>query len=136
MNKKIDFLDIWLIELGEDGNNIYKHEQFGKRPFVVISQNSYHENSKTPIGFIMTTSDAKKNSKYTLTIQLPNQPESAINTSQIKTLSQDRFISKLGKLNELDFKKLMEIFFKQIIGGDSIKIDVNLNSILANHFKK
>ena len=30
MNKKIDFLDIWLIELGEDGNNIYKHEQFGK----------------------------------------------------------------------------------------------------------
>lgn len=91
----IEQFSVWYVDLGKK-EDIKGHEQYGKRPFLVISDTSYNLASKTPMGFIGSSSKKKNNNDFTLRIDLGNNKENShINISQIRTLSQDRFIEKL-----------------------------------------
>jgi mRNA-degrading endonuclease toxin of MazEF toxin-antitoxin module len=103
---------IWLVDMGFDG--IVGHEQKGTRPFYVISDTGYNNASKTPVGFFMSTSEHKKTNNYTVIVNMQGQEE-AVNTSQIRTISAERFIKYMGHGNNDDLKLLIETFQKQII---------------------
>ena len=47
---------IWMVDLG-DKKCSEGHEQYGNRPFYVISSTDYNKKSKTPIGFFVSTSE-------------------------------------------------------------------------------
>ena len=133
--KEIKFLDIWEIDLGQKGNNIAKHEQYGKRPFIVVSKTEYNQQSKTPIGFILSTSEKKKHNKFTITSNVRGVIGS-FNVSQIKTLSQERFLEKVGQASEVDFKNLINLFMQEIIGADNIDIKIgDLSNSLKDFFQ-
>ena len=93
--KIIEQFSVWSVDLGTK-NDIKGHEQYGKRPFLVISDSTYNTTSKTPIGFIGSASHKKYKNDFTLPINLGNDRENShINISQIRTLSEDRFIEKI-----------------------------------------
>jgi mRNA-degrading endonuclease toxin of MazEF toxin-antitoxin module len=82
--KDIEQYSLWWVNLEQSGVG---HEQHGRRPFFVISNSQYNKKSKTPIGFIASTSENKAKNKFTL----PLDDGGHINISQIRTLSSDRF---------------------------------------------
>lgn len=103
--------EVWMINLGED--NIVGHEQKGNRPFFVISDSYYNKASGTPIGFLMSTSEHKKANRFS--IETVGNLKGSVNVSQIRTLSADRFLYRMGVGTEAELKIMMETFQKQII---------------------
>ena len=57
MMKEIKQNSIWMVKMVYDG--IVGHEQKGTRPFYVISNDRYNNNSSTPIGYFLSTSSKK-----------------------------------------------------------------------------
>lgn len=106
--KTIEKFSIWLVKL-ED--NPIGHEQGGKRPFFVISDTVYNENSGTPIGFIMSTSEKKSKNRFA--IQVDNI--SHVNVSQIRTLDSSRFLSFKKNVDKEKSLEIIENFMKQIV---------------------
>ena len=103
--------EIWMINLGED--NIVGHEQKGNRPFFVISNDEYNQSSKTPIGFFLSTSAHKKTNRFS--VETIGNQIGSINTSQIRTISEDRFIRKIGEGTTQELNTVLETFLKEII---------------------
>jgi mRNA-degrading endonuclease toxin of MazEF toxin-antitoxin module len=116
--KIIEQFSVWLVDL--DRNNIVGSEQGGKRPFLVISDTGQNIKSKTPVGFIGSSSPKKSKNIYTLSINLNNRKEhSHINFSQFTTLGEDRFIKKIDdKLFDDLAKEALKKFMNKIIKID------------------
>ena len=91
-----------------------------KRPFLVISDTRQNIKSKTPVGFIGSSSPKKSKNIYTLSINLNNRKEhSHINFSQFTTLGEDRFIKKIDdKLFDDLAKEALKKFMNKIIKID------------------
>lgn len=104
--------DIWMVKMGYDG--IVGHEQKGNRPFYVISNTDYNKNSKTPIGFFLSTSAKKQTNRFTVDVDMQGTLEN-VNVSQIRTISSQRFLTKMGTGSNEDTKKLMETFVLNIL---------------------
>lgn len=104
--------DIWMVKMGTAG--IVGHEQKGNRPFYVISKSDYNKNSKTPIGFFLSTSTKKQQNRFTVDVDMQGTNET-VNVSQIRTISSDRFISKMGTGTNQDTQKLLATFIKELI---------------------
>jgi len=104
--------DIWMVKMGEVG--IIGHEQKGNRPFYVISNTEYNKASNTPIGFFISTSEKKKNNRFTVEIDMQGSPE-IVNISQIRTISAERFVKYMGCGTNEDTKLLMTTFEKEIL---------------------
>jgi mRNA-degrading endonuclease toxin of MazEF toxin-antitoxin module len=111
-NKYIRQNDIWMVNMGQDG--IVGHEQRGTRPFYVISDTGYNQASKTPIGFFLSTSEHKKLNRYTVDVNMQGTIET-VNTSQIRTISSERFMTYMGHGNSDDLNALMETFNKELL---------------------
>ena len=109
---EIKQLEVWMVKLEQD--NIVGHEQRGTRPFFVISESKYNEFSKTPVGFFLSTSAHKKLNRFTL--EVSGDTKGTVNVSQIRTLSAERFMFKIGEGTEEELKTLMKMFTKEIIG--------------------
>jgi mRNA interferase MazF len=109
--KIIQQFSIWLVQLEEKPIG---HEQGGDRPFLVISNNIYNHNSKTPIGFILSTSEKKGKNKFAL--QLENMPSnlSHVNISQIRTLDYSRFTKKISEISEKEGKEIIQTFLRRM----------------------
>jgi len=112
-NKYIRQNDIWMVNMGQDG--IVGHEQRGTRPFYVISNTGYNQASKTPIGFFLSTSEHKKLNRYSVDVNMQGVIET-VNTSQIRTISSERFMTYMGHGNSDDLITLLNTFKKEIIG--------------------
>ncbi len=111
MQLDIKQYSLWLVDLG-DKRCAKGHEQYGNRPFFVISSTEYNKNSKTPIGFFASTSEKKAQNKYSLDID----NRGAINVSQIRTLSQKRFKECIKEVYSSDLEaKILSTFINQII---------------------
>jgi mRNA-degrading endonuclease toxin of MazEF toxin-antitoxin module len=110
--KEINQNDIWMVQMGYDG--IVGHEQKGNRPFYVISNSKYNRNSRTPIGFFLSTSEKKQKNRFTLDVDMQGTPEN-VNISQIRTISNLRFLKKMGTGTQTDNLKLMKLFTEYII---------------------
>ena len=115
MPKDIKQYSLWMVNLGEK-DCAKGHEQYGDRPFFVISSTKYNKNSKTPIGFFSSTSEKKSQNRYSLTIN----NRGSVNISQIRTLSEDRFIRCIEQIHSFELEaKILSTFINQIIfNGD------------------
>jgi mRNA-degrading endonuclease toxin of MazEF toxin-antitoxin module len=101
-----------MVNMGQDG--IVGHEQRGTRPFYVISDTDYNNASRTPIGFFLSTSEHKKLNRYTVDVNMQGTLET-VNTSQIRTISSERFMTYMGHGNNDDLKTLMETFNRELL---------------------
>ena len=110
--KHIKQNDIWMVDMGVDG--IVGHEQKGTRPFYVISNTEYNTFSKTPIGFFLSTSEKKKENRFTVDVDMQGKSEN-VNTSQIRTISSERFMRYMGHGSDEETKLLLETFEREVI---------------------
>ena len=110
--------DIWWVEIEEKGKG---HEQHGRRPFYVISKTFYNKNSKTPVGFFISTSTKKAGNRFT--IDLPyklyksdNQEKYVtVNVSQVRPLAIERFKKKFGYTETKYVQNVLELFNNTLI---------------------
>lgn len=86
-------------------------EQQGTRPVVVVSIESFNNNSDSAIAFAITSKKPKV--KYPLVWELPSDllpKPSWVKITQIRTLSTKRLGKYLAKVEEEDYQKIMTAF--------------------------
>lgn len=106
--------EIWMVNLGND--NIEGHEQKGSRPFYVISSTRYNFNSKTPIGFFLTTSKNKiENKRLCYSLDLGDGNKEGVLITQIRTLSEKRFSKCIGIGKDSDLNEIINLFQQSIL---------------------
>jgi len=116
--KEIKQYSLWMVKLGSKECS-KGHEQYGDRPFFVISSTEYNKKSKTPIGFFASKSPKKAKNKYSLEID-----HGSINISQIRTLSEERFIKCITEIHSFKLEaKILSTFINQIIFNNKFKDD-------------
>jgi len=99
-----------------DLNPVRGHEQAGRRPVVVLSQNVFNERSGTIIGMAITSQPQKAGFPLTLELSRPLQKKKAwVKISQLRTLSTDRIGAKLGEVAPEELELLVE-GLNEIIG--------------------
>lgn len=105
MTPNIDVGDIWLVNL-EDALG---HEQEGTRPVLIIAKHSTKSTKMTTVIPFTSSKDASRLAD-TWTIKKDSSNglicDSVALVFQIKSLSQTRFIKKLGAVNNSLFKKI------------------------------
>ena len=86
-------------------------EQRGARPVLVVSIDSFNNNSDSAIAFAITSQQPLV--KYPLVYQLPENllpKPSWVKITQIRTLSTKRLGKYLAKIEEADYQKVMAAF--------------------------
>ena len=105
--KNINRGEIWLVNF----NPTIGHEQSGIRPVLVISVNEFNNSPATKVVAIPLTS-RNKDIPLDVSISSPEgglTKESYIKCEDIRSLSRDRLITKLG---EISSGKLKEVEYK------------------------
>ena len=100
-----------------DLNPVRGHEQGGRRPVAIISDNIFNRNSGTVIAMAITSKPQKAG--YPLTFEIKStdlRKKSWIKISQIRTLSTERIGTKIGVLKEEELEEIIE-GLNEIIGG-------------------
>ncbi len=93
------------------------HEQSGKRPVLVLSENVFNERSGTIIAVAITSQKPSAGFPLTLELSDPKLPKrSWVKISQIRTLSTQRLGSKIGKASVQELDAIIE-GLNEIIGG-------------------
>jgi mRNA interferase MazF len=93
--------EIWWADL----NPVRGHEQGGKRPVLIISNNSFNARSGTVIAFAITSQPQR--ARFPLTYELPigTLPKpSWVKIGQVRTISIERLSTKIAEISveELD----------------------------------
>ncbi len=86
-------------------------EQQGTRPVLVASIDSFNNNSESAIAFAITSQEPRVS--YPLVHALPQDllpKQSWVKITQIRTLSTKRLGKYIAKIDEADYKKIMEAF--------------------------
>ena len=92
------------------------HEQSGKRPVLVLSQDIFNERSGTVIAVALTSQ--KPRAGFPLTLELSDSKlpkQSWVKISQIRTLSTARLGAKLGTASNDELQQVVE-GLNEIIG--------------------
>jgi mRNA interferase MazF len=94
------------------------HEQAGRRPVLVISQDVFNERSGTVIALAITSQPQAAGFPltYPLTIATGLPKPSWTKISQIRTLSVERLGDKLGRVQAEDLDQIIE-GLNEIVGG-------------------
>ncbi|HXX92621.1 MAG TPA: type II toxin-antitoxin system PemK/MazF family toxin [Planctomycetota bacterium] len=85
------------------------HEQSGRRPVLVLSQELFNERSGTVVAMAITSQPQRAG--FPLTYPLPERllpKPSWVKVSQIRTLSTERLGRKLGHLAPSDIDRVLE----------------------------
>lgn len=105
--------DVFWAEL----NPVRGHEQAGRRPVLVLSEDVFNERSGTVIAVAMTSRQPKVGFPLTLEIQSTKLPKrSWVKMGQIRTLSTARLGRRLGRLAP-DELELVISGLNEILGG-------------------
>ncbi len=100
-----------------DLNPVRGHEQAGRRPVVIISQDVFNERSGTIIGMAVTSQPQKAGFPLTLKLLRPLQGKQAwVKVSQVRTLSTDRIGGKMGEVAPEELDQLVE-GLNEIVAG-------------------
>ena len=86
-------------------------EQQGTRPVLVISIDSFNQNSQSVIAFVITSKKPKV--VYPLVYELPQNllpKPSWVKISQIRTLSTQRLGNQIGKVEDKDMEQILAGF--------------------------
>lgn len=95
------------------------NEQTGTRPVLIVSIDSFNQNSGTVIAFAITSKKPKVD--YPLVFELPDDllaKPSWVKITQIRTLSSQRIGKFIASINDLDFEQIMS-GFNRLCGCDS-----------------
>ena len=93
------------------------HEQSGRRPVLVLSQDVFNERSGTVIACTLTSQEPRAG--FPLTLELPGASlpkRSWVKISQIRTLSVKRLGKKLGRISVEELEQVIE-GLNEIIGA-------------------
>lgn len=93
------------------------HEQTGKRPILVLSENVFNDRSGTVIAVVLTSQ--RPSAGFPLTLELSDSKlpkRSWAKISQIRTLSTQRLGKKLGKASRQELEAVLE-GLSEILGG-------------------
>ncbi len=85
------------------------HEQGGRRPVIVISQDVFNARSGTVIAMAITSQPQRAGFPLTLeitSVKLPQQ--SWVKISQVRTLSTERIGKSIGRLSPEELGRLVE----------------------------
>ncbi len=86
-------------------------EQSGMRPVLIVSLDSFNQNSRSAIAFAVTSQ--KPRVKYPLIYQLPKNllpKPSWVKITQIRTLSTTRIGNYIASISDRDFEQIMSGF--------------------------
>lgn len=93
------------------------HEQAGKRPVLVLSENVFNDRSGTVIAVALTSQKPSAGFPLTLELSDPKLPKrSWVKISQIRTLSTQRLGNKIGKASDQELEAVIE-GLNEIIGA-------------------
>ncbi len=85
------------------------HEQAGRRPVLILSNNIFNEKSGTIIALAVTSQEPKAGFPLTLELTDEKLPKrSWVKISQIRTLSVERIGGKIGKSLPDELDKILE----------------------------
>lgn len=93
------------------------HEQAGKRPVLVLSQDLFNQHSGTVIALALTSQEPRAG--YPLSLELTSAglaKRSWVKISQIRVLSTLRLSNRLGRASDAEMAKVVEAV-TQLIGG-------------------
>jgi mRNA interferase MazF len=92
------------------------HEQAGRRPVMVLSQEIFNERSGTVIAAALTSQAQKAGFPLTLELSDKNLPKKSwVKISQIRTLSTKRLGKKIGKASREEIAAVVD-GLNEIIG--------------------
>lgn len=100
-----------------DLNPVRGHEQGGKRPVVIISQDVFNERSGTVIALALTSQPQRASFPLTLALESSKLPKhSWVKIGQIRTLSVDRIGELVDTVSPEQMNQLIE-GLNEILGG-------------------
>ena len=100
-----------------DLNPVKGHEQGGKRPVLIISQDVFNQRSGTVIAMAITSRPQRAGFPLTLELKNTKLPKrSWIKISQIRTLSRERIGKKLGLISPEELGDVLD-GFNEIVGA-------------------
>ena len=100
-----------------DLNPVRGHEQGGKRPVVIISQDVFNERSGTVIAMAVTSQPQRAGFPLTLNLESSNLPKrSWVKIGQVRTLSVERIGELVDSVSPEQMNQLIE-GLNEIIGG-------------------
>jgi len=85
------------------------HEQAGRRPVLVVSDDIFNRRSGTVIGMAITSRPQKAGFPLTLKLsgaRLPN--EAWVKISQVRTLSTERLGRRIGRVEDSELEKVID----------------------------
>jgi len=100
-----------------DLNPVRGHEQGGKRPVVIISQDVFNERSGTVIAMAVTSQPQRAGFPLTLNLESSSLPKrSWVKIGQIRTLSVERIGELVETVSPEQMSQLIE-GLNEIVGG-------------------
>jgi mRNA interferase MazF len=85
------------------------HEQGGRRPVVVVSEDVFNARSGTVIAMAITSQAPRSGFPLTLELTSVKMPQrSWVKISQVRTLSVDRLDKKIGRASPEEVARLIE----------------------------
>jgi mRNA interferase MazF len=92
-----------------DLNPASGHEQSGRRPVLVLSQDVFNERSGTVIAMALTSQQPKAGFPLTFELDSKKLPKTSwVKISQIRTLSTERLGAKLGRVAPEELSQIIE----------------------------
>lgn len=99
-----------------DLNPTKGHEQTGRRPVLILSQDVFNERSGTVIAMAMTSQPQRAGFPLTHELMSGRAPKrSRVKISQIRTLATERIGKKIGKAEPQDLVQVID-GLNEIIG--------------------
>lgn len=93
------------------------HEQAGRRPILILSQDVFNERSGTVIAVALTSQPQRAGFPLSLELQARGLPKrSWVKISQIRTLSVERIGSRLGRASPEEMAQVIE-GLNEIVGA-------------------
>jgi mRNA interferase MazF len=84
-------------------------EQAGRRPVVILSEDTFNERSGTVIAMAITSQQPRVGFPLAVELTTPRLPKrSWVKVSQIRTLSVQRLGTKLGRASDEELSQLIE----------------------------
>jgi len=93
------------------------HEQAGRRPVLIISEDVFNRRSGTVIAMAITSQPQNAGFPLTLELKAKELPQKGwVKISQIRTLSTQRLGKKIGRVEEGELERAVD-GLNEIIGG-------------------
>lgn len=93
------------------------HEQAGKRPVLVLSQDVFNDRSGTVIAVALTSQEPRAGFPLTLELGASKLPKrSWVKISQVRTLSSERLGARIGRASPEELEQVVEGLY-EIIGA-------------------